>query len=1309
MTVLDRVMSVEAVRPTEGVNAVQAEVMPTGGYIPQPYVMASVAGHQATALLDQGCLPANLMSEVFWEKIKDKLPEGTKVEEFRRGYGSASAEAKSGLQTSLKVELPVKLNYAELEHECVCTFVVANCGREIMMGWGYIHQEGYQFNAEVVAKHHDKWLETQAVLAVALNEKPFEEADYQGIPVGSIQVPFAKDRVPAAEDAMIPESKFAPEDLIYTGTGSLADDFKERLQGYRDNVMKQVNPEFLKAMPELEEYLLSEEVARVFIPEKWEGLCDPETGEAVVHQLEWLTLPTGRKLKVIRVRPEIVIVAKKEVEHLKRIGFWVYSDSHIASSMLVAPKATDPWIRLVTDYSWLTPNLSVPKHPLKHVKDSLSFMTRGDVDTGLKFQAYCDLDMMASFHQIKIDDPSSERLSVVSPWGQYRPRFLPEGIAPATAILQKTVDRVFNKHKDRMLCIYDNLLLAGTTPEDMLKQLKDVLETCRLNNMYLKYTKCWFGSKQVKFFGYICTTEKYYLDEERVQGITEMEFPGDVANTKAGKIKAMQTYLGMAQFFGGFIDDYSTKSIPLTDMTRESYDWTDTTQARLEFKKHQELIANSFELFHPNYDWEWVYRVDASQLGCGGVLCQKNPETDKLEPLAMVSMKFTEQTQRWHCMHQEAFAIMWCILKSQVLLRGKEFVLESDHRNLIWMEKSTDAKIVRMCEALRTFQFKVRHIPGRINLIADVLSRMFPKATQTDIDAACVMMVDDEDDYFSGFSDIWKCDIDPADFVACVDILLGKVHGGRMGHHGVLRTWYNLNRYFPGHGLSVEQVREYISRCMTCQKTRLRSADRELKPVAKHLVTTHARHKVAIDGTLVVKVKGELTNLLVVYNLFTKLVALYVMRDKTALSAARAIFTYFVTYGMSEVVHSDLGSDFTSTTVYELLDGWCGVRQTFALQRNPQADGVEPMVKEVLRHITALMYDVGDETDWAQPENLGAVQLCVNEYSESGVSALAATFGELDAKYFDIPAYKDGTCSHPYVERLGRLLGELRAKSLAFHQRQHALVDNRKSKGVEVKQNRYQPGDFVLYKLEKLEKPTKVRPKNKGPYKVIMHKEGSNHVEVRDLVYDHCLVFDCKDLTVCVCSPDEAIKAARKDDQQHQVEAVIAFRGEHLHRTKMTFLVRFGDGDEMWLNWSPDITNTKAFEEYCMSSRYKMMQLLVLTKLQVKAVQQGTKRALIPVGEYGSTVYVNLRSYGADWYDGRDKLPDKDTVHYYVKSTVERTQPHNPRKCVLVQPVFGIRSTHDLFYLNYFGDVKELIEGEVELTEQLCKDYGLEG
>lgn len=83
------------------------------------------------------------------------------------------------------------------------------------------------------------------------------------------------------------------------------------------------------------------------------------------------------------------------------------------------------------------------------------------------------------------------------------------------------------------------------------------------------------------------------------------------------------------------------------------------------------------------------------------------------------------------------------------------------------------------------------------------------------------------------------------------------------------------------------------------------------------------------------------------------------------------------------------------------------------------------------RVIKNVSYDEDCEADWDKPENLGLVQLGLNEvpHTQTGVSTLAATFGELDAKYFDIPEYKDGSCSHPYVQRLGELLGKLRATS----------------------------------------------------------------------------------------------------------------------------------------------------------------------------------------------------------------------------------------------------------------------------------------
>ena len=55
------------------------------------------------------------------------------------------------------------------------------------------------------------------------------------------------------------------------------------------------------------------------------------------------------------------------------------------------------------------------------------------------FRFFCDLDMANAYHQILLAAMTAARLSVQTPWGQVQPRFLPEGVAPASGLLQSIV------------------------------------------------------------------------------------------------------------------------------------------------------------------------------------------------------------------------------------------------------------------------------------------------------------------------------------------------------------------------------------------------------------------------------------------------------------------------------------------------------------------------------------------------------------------------------------------------------------------------------------------------------------------------------------------------------------------------------------------------------------------------------------------------------------------------------------------------------------------------------------------------------
>ena len=80
---------------------------------------------------------------------------------------------------------------------------------------------------------------------------------------------------------------------------------------------------------------------------------------------------------------------------------------------------------------------------------------------------FADLDLANAFHQLKLAPYTSERLSVATPWGLYRPKFLPEGVGPASGILQKVMDEVFADYKEWMIVIFDNLLVLATDFQDL--------------------------------------------------------------------------------------------------------------------------------------------------------------------------------------------------------------------------------------------------------------------------------------------------------------------------------------------------------------------------------------------------------------------------------------------------------------------------------------------------------------------------------------------------------------------------------------------------------------------------------------------------------------------------------------------------------------------------------------------------------------------------------------------------------------------------------------------------------------------------
>ena len=83
--------------------------------------------------------------------------------------------------------------------------------------------------------------------------------------------------------------------------------------------------------------------------------------------------------------------------------------------------------------------------------------------------------------------------------------------------------------------------------------------------------------------------------------------------------------------------------------------------------------------------------TDASNYGVGGYLFQI--VNGKEYPIAFVSKMLSEVEMRWNTTEQEAYAIVYSLKKLEYLIRDRFFTLRTDHKNLIFIDKESSAKV----------------------------------------------------------------------------------------------------------------------------------------------------------------------------------------------------------------------------------------------------------------------------------------------------------------------------------------------------------------------------------------------------------------------------------------------------------------------------------------------------------------------------------------------------------------------------------------------------------------------------------------
>ena len=409
-------------------------------------------------------------------------------------------------------------------------------------------------------------------------------------------------------------------------------------------------------------------------------------------------------------REELLLLRKILTEYLDK-NFIRASSSPAAAPILFAKKPGGG-LRFCVDYRALNAITRKDRYPLPLIRETLRSISHAKWLT--------KLDVTAAFHKIRIAEGDEWKTAFRTRYGLYEWLVTPFGLTGAPATFQRYINHTLREYLDNFASAYidDILIYSDGSLDDHRQKVKLVLQKLQEAGLQLDIDKCKFECQSVKYLGFIIEVGKgIRMDPEKVTAIQSWEAPKTV--------KGVRSFLGFANYYRLFIQDFADIARPLTDLTKKGqpFNWDDKAQQAFEELKQRFISDPVLAAFDP--DRETVLETDASNWATGGVLSQYDDDHD-LRPCAYFSKKNLPAECNYDIHDKELLAVIRCLEEWDAELRSvKSFTILTDHKNLEHFMKTRrlNERQMRWAEVLARYCFKLSYRPGTLASRPDALSR----------------------------------------------------------------------------------------------------------------------------------------------------------------------------------------------------------------------------------------------------------------------------------------------------------------------------------------------------------------------------------------------------------------------------------------------------------------------------------------------------------------------------------------------------------------------------------------------------------
>ncbi|KAE9335523.1 hypothetical protein PR003_g12971 [Phytophthora rubi] len=359
---------------------------------------------------------------------------------------------------------------------------------------------------------------------------------------------------------------------------------------------------------------------------------------------------------------------------------------------------------------------------------------------------YSAIDLTDGFYQIMMRESDIHLTAVSTPSDMlWEWLVIPQGLKNAPATFNRMVSHVLRPLRDFAPSYFDDIFVHSRAEGDLsavevhIQHLRQVFQGMRDNKLYANLKKCVFCAPEIPVLCCYVSKNGVRADPEKISSICSWSTPTSPTE--------LRQWLGLANYLHKYTKNYAGLIQPLSSLLKKDATWLWRPEHEAAFDSVKKSLTSAPILMLPDDSKPFHVVCDASDFAIGCALMQFDDEGR--ERVVSYQSRQIKPAERNYPVHdKELLAMRYALIKFRVYLLGEQtYVVYTDQASLRTAMKSPHLfqRMARWLSFFAEYNFVVHYKPGKINILADALSRR-PDYDRRTVLGRQVIGDEDEDD-----------------------------------------------------------------------------------------------------------------------------------------------------------------------------------------------------------------------------------------------------------------------------------------------------------------------------------------------------------------------------------------------------------------------------------------------------------------------------------------------------------------------------------------------------------------------------------